>query len=79
MTEKTIHFKKKTFTYDGDALMSWRVQRLIAQGGSGSFDAIDAILCGKADEVAEALGGGIDEMAELVTAIVALEGGKAKN
>ena len=79
MTKKTIHFKEHTFSYDGDALMSWRVQRLIAQGGSGSFDAIDAILCGKADEVADALGGGVDAMAELVTAIVALEGGEAKN
>lgn len=79
MTEKTIHFKEHTLSYDGDALKSWRVQRLIAQGGSGSFDAIDAILLGKADEVADALGGGVDAMAELVTAIVALEGGEAKN
>lgn len=78
MTEKTIHWKKKTITYDGDALMSWKVQRLIAKGGEGSFDAIDVLLCGKADEVAEEIGGTVDAMAELVTAICALET-KAKN
>lgn len=79
MTEKVITFKKHKVKYDADAIGSWRVQRLMAAGGSSAFEAVDIILLGRSDEVADLVGGGMDDMAELITAIVALEGGAAKN
>lgn len=79
MTEKTITFRKHKVTYDADAITSWRVQKLMAAGGLSSFEAVDVILCGKSDEVADLIGGSMDDMAELITAIVALEGKQAKN
>ena len=67
-----ITFEGKTIDYDEKAVHSWSVQRMIAHGGASGFDAIDRILCGKADEVAALFDDDADKMVELVTAIGAI-------
>lgn len=76
MAQKQITFRKNKISYDPDAIMSWAVQKKITAGGIEAFEAVDLILCGKSDEVAEQIGGGMADMTELITAIMALESAK---
>lgn len=77
---KTIKFQGHEIVYDERKLRSWKVQRMIASNGAaGAFDAIDAVLCGRADEVAELLDDDIDLIGEMLNAILDAEGGMAKN
>ena len=75
----TIKFHDIEVEYDAAAVHNWTVQRRIARGGNDFFEAFDAILCGKADEVAEKLGGTVEVMGELSSAIGDAEGPDAKN
>ena len=68
----TIEFEGIEVEYDPKKLNSWKVQKMIAKGGEGPFDALDVILCGKSDEVAEQLGDDASKMTELVNMLVAL-------
>lgn len=77
---KTIKYQGHEIEYDERKLRSWKVQRMIAaNGAAGAFDAVDAVLCGRADDVAELLGDDIDVMGELLNIIIDAEGGMAKN
>lgn len=76
---KTLKFRDHEIEYSAEAVRGWSVQRRIARGGSDAFDAIDAILGGKADDVAELIGGSMDDMGELMQAIAEAEGADAKN
>lgn len=76
---KNITFEGHKVAYNAKAITSWKVQRLMSKGGADAFEAIDIVLGGKADEVAEQLGGDMDTMARLIAAIVENEGDSAKN
>lgn len=76
---KSVKFEGHEIEYSSTAVHSWSVQRRIARGGSDGFDAVDAILGGKADEVAELIGGSIEDIARLMEAISEAEGADAKN
>lgn len=77
---RTIKFRGHEIEYDERSLKSWKLQRQIASAGTAAaFDAADAILVGKADEVAELLGDDVDAMGDLLQAIVTEIGGTAKN
>lgn len=72
---KTITHEGVKVAYDPAAFKSWRFMKSLSHRDT-QFDAIDILLCGKSDEVAEKLGDSIDAMTSLLTAITALE---AKN
>lgn len=72
---KTITHEGVKVAYDPSAFKSWRFIRALNNRDT-QFDAIDILLCGKADEIAEQLGDSLDSMTSLLTAITALE---AKN
>lgn len=77
---KVIKFRGEEIQYDERKLRSWKIQRMIASSGAaGAFDAIDAVLLGKADEIAEMFDDDVDAMGELVNQIVEIEGSAAKN
>lgn len=78
---KTITFNDQEITFDDDKFTDWKIQRAIANSHNpeGIYDACDEILCGKADEIAEALGGKIGTMLELMKAISEAVGDEAKN
>ncbi len=72
---KTITHEGVKVAYDPAAFKSWRFMKSLNSRDT-QFEAIDILLCGKSDEVAEKLGDSIDAMTSLLTAITALE---AKN
>ncbi len=74
----TIEYGGKKIKYDAAAVKSWKMQRKLAAGGAGMFEALDVILLGKADEIAEVLGDSVEEMTSLLTAIAEKEA-DAKN
>lgn len=78
---KTIKFQGHEIEYDERKLRSWKVQRMIAANGqAGGFEAVDLILCGKSDEIAETLfDDDANVMGDLLNAILDAEGGMAKN
>lgn len=76
--KNTLSFEGIEVEYNPSALTSWKVQKKIAQGGFATFEALDIILCGKADEVAEQLGDDIGKMVELAQALSVLSAA-AKN
>ena len=78
---KTIEFRGHEFEYDEKVPKSWKFQRALAKMPEQEqvFFAADAVLLGRADEVAEALGDDIDAMGELLTAITEQVGAPAKN
>lgn len=76
---KTVIFEGHEIEYSPTAVHGWSVQRRIARGGSDGFDAVDTILGGKADEVADLIGGTVEDMARLMEAIADAEGTNAKN
>ena len=68
--------------YDATALKKWSVQKKMAHAATdpaGAFDAYDAVLAGKSDEIAEKLGDDIDKMADVIQRIATIVGGDAKN
>lgn len=69
---ETLSFEGIEVEYNPSALNSWKVQKLIAQGGIATFEALDIILCGKADEIAEKLGDDMGKMVELAQALSVL-------
>lgn len=78
MAEHQVHkftFEGQTISYDAKALHSWSVQKKLAAGGAGGYEAVDAILCGKSDDVAAQFDDDADKMIELLTALGALAGG----
>lgn len=77
---KVIRFKGEEIQYDERKLRSWKIQRMIASAGAaGAFEAIDAVLLGRADEIAEMFDDDVDTMGELLNLIIDAEGGTAKN
>lgn len=78
MAEPNVHsftFEGVKVDYDSKALHSWSVQKKLAAGGVGGYEAVDAILCGKSDDVAAQFDDDADKMIELLTALGALAGG----
>lgn len=78
MQKHTITYEGVKVEYDAQAIRSWPVQKKVAKGGYDAFEAIDMILCGKSDEVAEKFDNDTDRMAGLITAISSLDP-EAKN
>lgn len=74
----TVEYNGNKIKYDKTAVRSYKVQRALATPGQGMFDAVDRILLGKSEEVAETLGDDMQEMTALLTAIAELEA-DAKN
>lgn len=70
----TITFEGHDITYNAKSLKSWKVQKQLARGGADAYDAVDVILCGKSDEVAEMLGDDADKMTELLVMLGSLSG-----
>lgn len=69
---KTIEHKGVIVEYDETVLKRWRWQRKVASGDMAkTFDAFDELLLGNSDDVADELGGDIDDMQELILAIMA--------
>lgn len=77
MTKK-IKFNDINVEYDDSQLNKWSVQKQLTTI-DGQFSAMDKILCGKSDEIAEKLGDSMEEMTELLQRIVAINGNTAKN
>lgn len=78
----TFDYKDVKVTYDSSEVHSWKTQRALASGEHDPYhlcEAIDRVLCGKADEVADEIGGTIDAMVDLMSTISEREGGSAKN
>ncbi len=75
---KTIDFDGATIEYDDAKLNSWSVQKRLVTA-AGQFEAMDEILCGKSDEVAQRLGDSMERMTELLSRIVAINGNAGKN
>lgn len=71
-------FEGHTIQYDYKALHSWSIQKKLAFGGAGAYEAVDIILCGKSDEVAAIFDDDADKMLEVITALGAISG-DAKN
>lgn len=87
---RTIEFKGHEFEYDETCTKSWKWQRAVASGDvARSVGAIDRLLCGRSDEYADVLSGNeggsdeldesMDDMTELVQAIMEQLGGTSKN
>lgn len=75
---KTIDFEGLAVQYDDSQLNRWSVLKKLSDP-TKSFGAIDLILCGRSDEVAEALGDDFGRMTKLLEAITAIEGNAGKN
>ena len=76
---KTIAFKGVKIEYDEKLIHSWKWQKKLAKGdGMAGMLAVEELLLGKDEEVADAIGDDIETMGELVAAIME-ENGKAKN
>lgn len=76
---KTINYEGVKVTYDDSAINKWSICKKLAFGGKETLDAIDTILCGKSDEVAEKLGDDISKMNDLLERIVTISGNAGKN
>lgn len=67
-----IEHKDTIVEYDPLVLTTWRWQHAVASGDmTKTFAAFDELLCGKSDEVAEQLGGEMEDMQGLILAIMA--------
>lgn len=75
---KTIEFDGEAVEYDDSQLNRWSVQKKLIDP-AGQFEALDEILCGKSDEVAQRLGDSMERMTELLSRIVAINGNAGKN
>lgn len=76
---RTIEFQGVEVQYDETRLHSWKWQKALASGDeSRGIKAVEELLLGKDEEVADALGDDIETMGLLIAAI-SEENGKAKN
>lgn len=79
----TIKVDDLEFEYDETQLRSYRVLRRIMsyqRDPAGFFDAMDAIFNGRAEEYADMLGGSLEDMSRLVSAVMeTASNGPAKN
>lgn len=76
---RTIEFKGVKVEYDETCVKSWKWQKAVNSGdGAKGVEAINRLLMGKDEEVAEQLGDDFDTMTELLGAIVT-EINEAKN
>lgn len=76
---RTIEFKGVKVQYDEKVLYSWKWQKKLASGNPGAgMAAVEELLMGKDEEIADALGDNIETMGELVAAISEAND-KAKN
>lgn len=87
---KTIEYKGHEFDYDERVTKSWKWQKAVASGDPArSTKAIERLFCGRDEEYADVLSGidpesdeldaSMEEMAELLAAIMEKIGGNAKN
>lgn len=72
---KTVEFEGVKVAYDPTVFKSWKFLKTLNRRET-QFDALDLLLLGKSDEIAEQLGDSFDSMTKLLTMITALE---AKN
>lgn len=76
---RTIEFNGVKVDYDESILNSWKWQKRLSSGNpAAGVAAVEELLLGKDDEVADAIGDDVTTMAELVSAIMEANG-KAKN
>ncbi len=70
----THTFKGVEVAYDFKALHKWSVQKALsmAAGPQAFFEAVDQVLCGRSDKVAEQIGGTTEDMAELMGELATL-------
>lgn len=78
---KTIVFRGIEVEYDERVMKSWKFQRRFAnaEGAQQLFVTADALLDGKADEIAELLGDDVEVMGELIKEIFSTLNGEPKN
>lgn len=77
---REIEFKGITVQYDEKCLKSWKWQKALASGeDKRGVAAIERLLLGKDEEIADQLGDDIDVMGELIAAIVGDGGRVEKN
>lgn len=81
---KSVLFRGIEVEYNEKSLRNYGIQYAIAEGGAESFKAMDVVFGGqfgdkKSLEVAELIGGTMDDMAELINAISEAEGDDTKN
>ena len=76
---RTIVFNGVTVEYDEKLVHSWKWQKKLAMNnGVAGMLAVEDLLLGKDEEVADAIGDDVETMGKLVAAIMD-ENGKAKN
>ena len=76
---RKIEFNGVAVEYDERCLRSWKWQKAIAVGTDAKrIEAIETLLLGKDEEVADKIGDDMEVMGELIAAIVE-DNGKAKN
>lgn len=78
MKRPVISYEGVDVAYDPSQLERWSVVKALSSPTT-MFGALDAILCGRSDEVAEALGDSMEAMEGLLERIVAASGAAAKN
>lgn len=77
---REIEFKGVKVKYDEKCLKSWKWQKALASGeDKRGVAAIERLLMGKDEEIADELGDDIDVMGELIAAIVSDGGRVEKN
>ena len=68
---RTIEFHGVTVEYDEKCINSWKWQKALASGNDAKgVAAIERLLLGKDEEVADAVGDDMDTMSELIGEIV---------
>ena len=68
---RTIEFRGVTVEYDEKCIKSWKWQKALASGDDArGVAAIERLLLGKDEEIADALGDDIDVLGELIGEIV---------
>lgn len=68
---RTIEFRGVTVEYDETCVKSWKWQKSIASGDvSKSISAIERLLLGRDEEVADELGDDFETFTELVATII---------
>ena len=76
---RTIEFNGVKVEYNEKLLNSWKWQKKLAGGNpAAGMAAVEELLMGKDDEVADAVGDDVETMGELIAAIMEANG-KAKN